>query len=40
MASFGERNSKQIVAKRPRARRSLWGVSPCRTMLFMEVKLT
>jgi hypothetical protein len=39
MTSFGKRSSKQIVAKRPRARRSLWGVSFC-PMLVMEVKLT
>jgi hypothetical protein len=39
MTSFGKRNSKQMVAKCPRARRSLWGVSSCQ-MLVMEVKLT
>jgi len=32
MTLFGKRNSRQIRSKRSRSRRSLWGVSPCRTL--------
>jgi len=34
MTSFGKRNFRQMVIRRFRSRRSLWGVSPCRMLLL------